>query len=123
MDDRAPRLEVDAAVKGGVRNAIPHDSANKHVSGEAVYVDAIWETPCTLQLYAAQSDRAHARIAKLYLSRVRTALCVIAVLTAEDVPGTNDISPIGKHDDPIFTQDRVEFAGQVLFAVAAETIE
>ena len=123
MDDRPPRLEVDAPVKGGVRNAIPHDSAYKHVSGEAVYVDDIPEPPGTLQLYAAQSERAHARIARLDLSQVRTAPGVIAVLSAEDVPGTNDISPIGKHDDPIFAQDRVEFAGQVLFAVAAETIE
>src|SRR6185437_7397990 len=45
------------------------------------------------------------------------------VLTAADIPGSNDISPIGKHDDPIFATDKVEFAGQVLFAVAAETID
>ena len=123
MDDRAPLPTLDTAVKGGVRNAVPHDSAHKHVSGEAVYVDDIPEPPGTLQLYAAQSERAHARIAKLDLSRVRAAPGVIAVLTAEDVSGTNDISPIGKHDDPIFVQDRVEFVGQVLFAVAAGTIE
>jgi xanthine dehydrogenase large subunit len=123
MDDRAPRLEVDSVVKGGVREAIAHDSAHKHVSGEAVYVDDIPEPPGTLQLYAAQSERAHARIARLDLSQVRTAPGVVVVLTAEDVPGTNDISPIGKHDDPIFAQDRVEFVGQVLFAVAAETVE
>ena len=123
MDDRAPLPNVDVAVKGGVRNAVPHDSAHKHVSGEAIYVDDIPEPPGTLQLYAAQSERAHARIAKLDLSRVRTASGVIAVLAAEDVPGTNDVSPIGKHDDPIFAQDRVEFVGQVLFAVAAETLE
>src|SRR5215470_12539012 len=72
---------------------------------------------------AAQSDRAHARILKLELSRVRVAPGVVAVLTAADIPGSNDISPIGKHDDPVFATDRVEFAGQVLFAVAAETIE
>jgi xanthine dehydrogenase large subunit len=123
MDDRAPLPDVDTAVKGGVRHAITHDSAHKHVSGEAIYVDDIPEPPGTLQLYAAQSARAHARIAGLDLSRVRAAPGVIAVLTADDVPGTNDISPIGKHDDPIFARDRVEFVGQALFAVAAETIE
>ncbi len=122
MDDRAQVLDIGAAAKGGVRTAVPHDSADKHVSGEAIYVDDIPEPPGTLQLYAAQSERAHARIAKLDLSRVRIAPGVVAVLTAADVPGTNDISPIGKNDDPIFALDRVEFAGQVLFAVAAETI-
>jgi len=123
MDDRAPLAGIDAAVKGGVRNAVAHDSAHKHVSGEAVYVDDIPEPPGTLQLYAAQSARAHAGIVKLDVSGVRSAPGVVAVLTADDVPGTNDVSPVGKHDDPIFARDRVEFVGQVLFAVAAETIE
>jgi len=123
MDDRVPVREAAAAVQGGVRSAIAHDSAHKHVSGEAVYVDDIPEPPGTLQLYAAQSERAHARILKLELSRVRAAPGVVAVLTAADVPGVNDVSPIGKHDDPIFATDKVEFAGQVLFAVAAETLD
>src|SRR5262249_46485638 len=123
MDDRVPVRDDAAAVRGGVRSAIAHDSAHKHVSGEAVYVDDIPEPPGTLQLYAAQSQRAHALIHKMDLSRVRTAPGVAAVLTAADIPGSNDVSPIGKHDDPIFAADKVEFAGQVLFAVAAETIE
>src|SRR5215813_4607390 len=123
MDDRVPARGPDAAVKGGVRNAIAHDSAHKHVSGEAVYIDDIPEPPGTLQLYAAQSQRAHARLLKLDLSRVRSTPGVVLVLSAADIPGSNDVSPIGKHDDPVFVTDRVEFAGQVLFAVAAETIE
>jgi xanthine dehydrogenase large subunit len=123
MDDRVPARGVAAAVRGGVRNAIAHDSAHKHVSGEAVYIDDIPEPPGTLQLYAAQSERAHALIRRMDLSRVRAAPGVVAVLTAADIPGSNDVSPIGKHDDPIFATDRVEFAGQVLFAVAAETID
>ena len=123
MDDRVPVREAAAAVKGGVSAAIAHDSAHKHVSGEAVYIDDIPEPPGTLQLYAAQSDRAHARILKLELGRVRAAPGVVLVLTAADIPGVNDVSPIGKHDDPVFATDKVEFAGQVLFAVAAETID
>ncbi|MGH6961969.1 MAG: xanthine dehydrogenase molybdopterin binding subunit, partial [Dongiaceae bacterium] len=123
MNDRVSVREAAAAVKGGVRSAVAHDSAHKHVSGDAVYIDDIPEPPGTLQLFAAQSDRAHARILRLELSRVRAAPGVAAVLTAADIPGVNDISPIGKHDDPIFATDRVEFAGQVLFAVAAETID
>jgi xanthine dehydrogenase large subunit len=123
MDERIPVREAAAAVNGGVRSAIAHDSAHKHVSGEAVYIDDIPEPPGTLQLYAAQSDRAHALILKMELGRVRTAPGVVVVLTAADIPGSNDVSPIGKHDDPIFATDRVEFAGQVLFAVAADTID
>src|SRR5262245_22016313 len=123
MDERVPSRGVAAAVRGGVRNAVAHDSAHKHVSGEAVYIDDIPEPPSTLQLYAAQCERAHALIRRMDLSRVRAAPGVVAVLTAADIPGSNDVSPIGKHDDPIFATDKVEFAGQVLFAVAADTID
>src|SRR5262249_53677155 len=36
---------------------------------------------------------------------------------------TNDVSPIGAGDDPMFTASIVEFHGQALFAVIAETHE
>ena len=42
-------------------------------------------------------------------------------MTAADIPGVNDISPNGLHDDPIFATETVEFWGQPLFAVVAQT--
>ena len=36
------------------------------------------------------------------LEAVRAAPGVVGVLTAADIPGHNDISPVGKHDDPVF---------------------
>jgi xanthine dehydrogenase large subunit len=124
MDDRTPASlqALPEVVKGGVGVAIPHDSAHKHVSGEAVYVDDIPEPPGLLHLYAAQSTRAHARITKLDVSHVRTAPGVVLVLTAADVAGSNDVSPIGRGDDPVFAAGEVQFVGQVLFAVAADSI-
>jgi len=125
MDERTPLplRHLPNAIKGGVRESIPHDSAHKHVTGAAVYVDDIPEPPGLLHLYAGQSTRAHARILKLDVSRVRTAPGVVLVLTAEDIPGSNDVSPIGKGDDPVFATTEVQFVGQVLFAIAAERIE
>ena len=35
-------------LKGGVGASVPHDSAAKHVAGEAVYIDDIPELPGTL---------------------------------------------------------------------------
>ncbi len=121
MDDRV-QVQAATAVRGGARNAVAHDSAHKHVTGEAVYVDDMPEPPGLLHLFAAQSERAHARIRRLDVSAVRGYGGVWAVLTAADVPGSNDVSPIGKHDDPIFAADKVEFVGQVLFAVAADNV-
>ena len=56
------------------------------------------------------------------LEAVRAAPGVVRVLTAADIPGLNDCSPV-KDDDPILAERVVEFYGQVLFAVVAETRE
>jgi len=55
------------------------------------------------------------------LSKVRAAPGVVMVLTAEDIPGVNDISPTGLHDEPVFADGVALFHGQVMFAVIART--
>src|SRR5690606_27037287 len=47
----------------------------------------------------------------------------VAVLTARDIPGVNDISPTGLNDEPILPETHVQFLGQPIFAVVAETRE
>jgi xanthine dehydrogenase large subunit len=110
-------------ISGGVHEPRVHDSAHKHVTGEAVYVDDIPEPARTLQVHIAQSERAHAKLLRLEVEKVRTAPGVVAVLTAADIPGVNDISPVHAHDEPVLATDKVMFAGQALFIVAAETID
>jgi xanthine dehydrogenase large subunit len=110
-------------VLGRVGEARPHDSARNHVTGEARYVDDLPEPARCLHLCACGAERAHARLTKLDLSRVRNAPGVVSVLTAADIPGVNDISPIHAHDDPLLCGGEVMFWGQPLFCVAAETRE
>ena len=110
-------------IDGGVREALPHDSARKHVTGQAIYTDDIPEPSGTLHLAAGGAQRTHARLVKLDLSKVRTAPGVALVLTAADIPGLNDVSPIGAGDDPVFVADEILFHGQVLFAVVADSFE
>jgi len=111
-----------AAIDGGVHASLRHDSGHKHVCGTAIYTDDIPEPPGTLQIHIAQSTRAHARITKMDLDAVRAAPGVAVVVTAADIPGVNDVSPI-MGDDPMFADGLVEYYGQSLFAVAAETID
>jgi xanthine dehydrogenase large subunit len=117
MDD----VVADAGIRGGVHLSQRHDSAHKHVSGLAEYTDDIPEPAGTLHAYLGLSDRAHAEIVSIDFDAVRAAPGVVGVLTAADVPGSNDISPVGKHDDPLFAVGKVEFHGQQMFAVIAET--
>ncbi|MEY8799876.1 xanthine dehydrogenase molybdopterin binding subunit [Leisingera sp. XS_AS12] len=108
-------------ISGAVHQDRQHDSAIKHVTGRAEYTDDIAEPVGTLHAYLGVSTVAHARIKGIDLSAVRAAPGVVDVLTAEDVPGVNDISPTGKQDEPVFPTEKVEFHGQPLFAVIAET--
>lgn len=108
-------------IDGGVRDPRRHDSAHKHVSGEAVYIDDMAAPEGLLHAYPGLSERAHARIVSMDLSKVRAAPGVVMVLTAEDIPGVNDISPTGLHDEPVFADGLAQFHGQVMFAVIGET--
>ena len=110
------------AIDGGVGAASRHDSGHKHVSGEAIYIDDIPEPPGLLHVYIAYSRKAHAAIAAIDLTKVRSAPGVVAVIAARDIPGVNDVSPV-VGDDPMFADGLVEYWGQSLFAVAAETRE
>ena len=110
------------AISGGVHGDVVHDSAHKHVNGAALYVDDIPEPPGLLHAAFGQSARAHARIKDLDLAPVWAAPGVTAVIAAGDVPGANNIGPVVP-DEPIFAEGLVEFVGQCLFAVAAETLE
>jgi xanthine dehydrogenase large subunit len=105
-----------------VRQALPHDSAEKHVAGEALYIDDIPEPRNLLHAYIRMSDIAHGKIKKLDLTPVRAAPGVAAAISAADLTHGNDIGP-GFAGDPVFAEKLVEYAGQSVFAVAAETRE
>jgi xanthine dehydrogenase large subunit len=113
-------------ISGGVRRSVSHDSALKHTQGSALYVDDISAPANCLNVHIALSDRAHARILSVDLNAVRSAPGVVCVLTAEDIPGSNDVAPVFG-DDPMFVvgarEALVQCAGQSLFAVAADTLE
>lgn len=102
-------------------SAISHDSASKHVEGRAVYVDDIPEPHGLLHCYFGTSELAHARILSMDLSEVENYPGVIRTLIASDIPGDNEISPMHQHDEPVLADKLVQFAGQPLFAVVAES--
>jgi len=114
------KMEVKAPA-GRLHESTPHDSAIKQVAGRADYVDDLSEPEGTLHAYLGLSTKAHAEIASLDLDTVRKAPGVVGVLTAEDVPGENDISSVHKHDEPVFAETVVKYWGQPIFCVIGET--
>ncbi|GAB4223958.1 MAG: xanthine dehydrogenase molybdopterin binding subunit [Kiloniellaceae bacterium] len=110
-------------IRGGVRTPQRHDSGHKHVAGSAAYADDLVEPQGLLHICLGLSEQAHARLNRVDLEAVRKAEGVRLVLTASDIPGVNDISPTHRHDEPILAEGEVFYAGQPIFAVAAETRE
>lgn len=122
MADARKRLDA-MATRPTVGSPLKHDSAEKHVAGEALYIDDIAEPAGLAHACLGLSTIAHGKLLTLDLSVVEAAPGVLAVLTANDIPGENDISSTHKHDEPVFATSEILHHGQPLFAVIAETRE
>jgi xanthine dehydrogenase large subunit len=114
------RIEPGNPALRHVHQAMPHDSAFKHVQGAADYVDDIREPEGTLHVAIGGSPAARGRVVKMDLGKVRAYPGVQTVITAKDIPGKNDISPANA-DEPVFAAEHVMFHGQPIFAVVAIT--
>ena len=87
MDGASPSQSQTAAISGGIRARLAHESGEKHVTGSAAYIDDMPEPRGLLHLYPCLSTRPHARIMRLDLSRVEAASGVHCVVTMDDIPG------------------------------------
>ena len=106
--------------QGAAGSARPHESAVKHVTGRAAYIDDIAAPADCLHLALGLSPVAHGRLTRLDLEKVREMPGVVDVIAIGDVPGHTDIGPVFP-GDPIFVEEEISYVGQVLFAVAAES--
>ncbi|MCK5775037.1 MAG: molybdopterin-dependent oxidoreductase [Bacteroidales bacterium] len=91
-----------------------------HVSGKSVYVDDIPELQGTLHGVAVFSSVAHAEILRMDFSKAEKAPGVVAVLTARDIKGKNQIGGIIA-DEPLFAETEVHYIGQPIAVIIAET--
>ena len=111
----------DRPVNPVVGLEIPHESADLHVTGRALYTDdLLTRTRGALHAWPVQAPHAHARVTRLEAAPALEVPGVVRVLTADDVPGVNDAGV--KHDEPLFPTE-VMFHGHAVCWVLAETIE
>jgi xanthine dehydrogenase large subunit len=101
-----------------VAKPLPHDAAKLHVTGTARYIDDIPTPAGTLHLAFGMSEIASGAYSAMNLEKVKSAAGVVAVLTAEDLPFANDVSP-SVHDEPLLATGTVHYLGQPLFMVIA----
>ena len=128
IDEGAEAKAQDDGARVGISR--PHESAHLHVAGEATYIDDIPELAGTLHCALGLSPVAHGRLMSVSLDVIRAMPGVVSVLTATDIPGSNDCGSI-VHDDPILcaieehddgsSWGDIRYIGQPVFAVIAET--
>lgn len=103
-----------------MNNPSPHESATLHVTGEAVYVDDIPVSERLLTGRVVYSPHARAKIKSFDLTDAGRVTGVKAILCAKDIPGVNQMGPVVK-DEPCLAEGEVNFVGQAVFLIAAET--
>ena len=108
--------------RGGVHTSQRHDSALKHTTGEATYIDDMAEPAGLLHAALVLSPVAHGRLRSIDLAAARAGEGVVAAIAAVDVPGRNDIGPI-RDNEPLFADALVEYAGQPVAAIAATSLD
>ena len=99
----------------------PHESARAQVAGAATYVDDVPEVRGTLHGAPVLSNVARGKLRAVHTADALAMPGVKAVLLARDVPG-DPILATFTHDEPIFALDTVEFVGQVVALVVADTV-
>lgn len=115
------RHTVDSSGQRQAGSSSFHESAEKHVTGKALYIDDLKTPADALHVALGLSPVAHGTLTHLDLEAVRTAPGVVDVITFHDVPGHTDIGPVFP-GDPIFVEREISYSGQCLFAVAATSL-
>lgn len=109
------------AAQPAAGRSLPHESARAQVAGAATYVDDVPEVKGTLHAAPILSRVARGRLLGVDASQALRMPGVKGVVLAQDIPG-DPILATFVHDEPIFARDTVEFVGQVVGLVVADTV-
>ena len=99
-----------------------HDSGLIHSTGEARFVDDLGDPAGLLHGALALSEAACGTIREIDTEPAFGIPGVLAALTAEDIPGANEIGPIVV-EEPALAEGKVEFVGEPLALVLADRLE
>jgi len=108
-----------ADVQGAFGRSVLRVDGPPKLTGSVLYAGDFL-LPGMLHLRALRSDRPHARILAIRTERAKAHPGVVAVLTHEDIPGTNRVGPREK-DQPVLCDKKVLYVGDPVALVAAES--
>ena len=99
----------------------PHESAAAQIAGAATYIDDIPEVRGTLHAAPILSKVAHGKLLGVDAGAALAMAGVRAVILAKDIPGDPMLAAFAG-DEPVFATDTVQFIGQVIGLVVADTV-
>jgi len=99
-----------------------HESAKYHVTGTAKYVDDLRISPSPLLGFAYTSPVAKGKLKFFDISEAKEVKGIQTILSYKDIPASNRIGAV-KHDEPVLVDDEINYIGQALFLIAAESEE
>jgi xanthine dehydrogenase large subunit len=116
MTHHKPNLRAET-IKGGVATDQRHDSAHKHVTGTAVYIDDMPEPAGTLHACLGLAEVPHGRIRSMNLDAVHkprpaSSTCSLPRICRAPTTSRRPAS----HDEPVLADGKVQFHGQPVFA-------
>ena len=112
-------VHPDAAACG---SSHPHESARAQVQGLAPYVDDLPEPRGTLYAAPIMSPMAHGKLRGMDAEAALSRPGVRAIVTAADIPGDPVLAAFA-HDEPVLAREEVEYVGQVIGLVVAESVQ
>jgi xanthine dehydrogenase large subunit len=95
-----------------------HSDLDLHCRGQARFVDDLPEPEGMLHAVVLASSVAHGRIKRLDTEKAKQYRGVRAVLSAADIPGSNQIGTLVA-DEPLLAEDTVDYVGQPVALVLA----
>jgi xanthine dehydrogenase molybdenum-binding subunit len=116
-----PPLPAVKSPLKAVSRPLPRPDAAPKVTGHGIYADDLY-VEGMLHARALRSQFPHARLAGVDTSKARELPGVVAVLTAEDIPGRK-VFGIHEIDWPVLCFDKVRYVGDAVALVAAESEE
>ncbi|MBI5651205.1 MAG: molybdopterin-dependent oxidoreductase [Chloroflexi bacterium] len=102
-----------------ISQPLPRPDAIAKVNGAGIYADDLY-VEGMLHAKLLRSKYPHARLTRVDVSKARVVPGVVAVMTADDIPGRKDHG-VHEIDWPVLCYDKVRYVGDAIALVAAES--
>ncbi|CAH1790691.1 unnamed protein product [Owenia fusiformis] len=104
-----------------VGRPVPHVSAAKQATGEAIYCDDMPHYSDELYIALVLSTVAHGKILSVDTKMALEIPGIVGYVDHTDVPGSNDTGPAALIDEEIYRSEMVTCQGQIIGAIVADT--